>query len=302
MARNHQALNHSPISNMVGPSRQRKRPSPILLVKSEKPIPKAPQTRSVKEASTNPSLLTYNEIPEWYQDNECIVYGYRPPTNSTAKCFASWVYIHNETFNIFSHLLPAILSVVCAGVMPSYFFNQYPVATTGDQLVFGFFLLSVVVCLSLSSTYHTLMNHSASVSKTWLRLDYVGIMILTLGDFISGIYLVFYCEPTLQRVYWTMVSADPIMIYEIRLIPCADIDLMHYYCSHPCPSQIPGASLSYIACHDIRIYWSLWLCSPHTRYSAIRYSADEQAEWHALLSGRRLTPSSWCFIIYHQAT
>ena len=214
-ARNHQALNHSPTSTMMGPSRQRKRPSPILLVKSEKPIPKAPQTPSVKEASTNPSLLTYNEIPEWYQDNECIVYGYRPPTNSTAKCFASWGYIHNETFNIFSHVLPAILSLVCAGVMPSYFFDQYHGATTGDQLVFGFFLLSAAVCLSLSSIYHTLMNHSASVSKTWLRLDYVGIMILTLGDFVSGIYLVFYCEPTLQRVYWTMVSADPITTSEI---------------------------------------------------------------------------------------
>lgn len=49
------------------------------------------------------------------------------------------------------------------------------------------------------------MNHSMRVSDLWLRLDFVGIIILTLGDFVSGIYMVFYCEPTLQKVYWTMV-------------------------------------------------------------------------------------------------
>jgi adiponectin receptor len=49
------------------------------------------------------------------------------------------------------------------------------------------------------------MNHSIHVSNLWLRLDFVGIIVLTLGDFVSGIYMVFYCEPTLQKIYWTMV-------------------------------------------------------------------------------------------------
>ena len=211
VAKNLQAFDNSPTSTMTSPPRQRKQPSPFSSVMDEKPIPEAPQTPPVKQAKTSPLLLTYDEIPEWYQDNEYILYGYRPPTNSTAKCFASWVYVHNETFNIFSHLLPAIFSLVSVGVFRPYFLDRYPGATRGDQLVFGFFLLTAVACLSMSSTYHTLMNHSASVSKTWLRLDYVGIIILTLGDFVSGIYMVFYCEPTLQKVYWTMVSAAPIM-------------------------------------------------------------------------------------------
>jgi len=53
-----------------------------------------------------------------------------------------------------------------------------------------------------------LMNHSQQVSLLWLRLDFVGIVVLTLGDFVSGIYLVFYCEFTLQKLYWSMVRRN----------------------------------------------------------------------------------------------
>lgn len=82
---------------------------------------------------------------------------------------------------------------------------RWPNETTGDQVVFGFFLFTTVVCLLSSSSCHTLMSHSASVSQLWLRLNYVGIVALTLGDFVSGIYFRFNYEPTLQKQFWTMV-------------------------------------------------------------------------------------------------
>lgn len=151
-------------------------------------------------------LLTYDEIPAWHQDNEYIRSGYRPETNSIRPCFASWLYVHNEAANIFTHLIPAIASLICEALLLGYFRVTYPAATHGDRLAFAFFLLAAASCLGMSATYHTLMNHSASISNLWLRLDYVGIVILTLGDFESGIYLVFYCEPILQQVYWIMVS------------------------------------------------------------------------------------------------
>jgi len=49
------------------------------------------------------------------------------------------------------------------------------------------------------------MNHSYKVSSLWLRIDYVGILILILGSFFSGIFVGFYCEPSLQRLYWSMI-------------------------------------------------------------------------------------------------
>jgi len=50
-------------------------------------------------------LLPYDEIPKWLQDNSYIHHGYRPESKSTRACFASWLYLHNETVNIFSHLI-----------------------------------------------------------------------------------------------------------------------------------------------------------------------------------------------------
>ena len=49
------------------------------------------------------------------------------------------------------------------------------------------------------------MNHSEVVSDLWLRLDYVRVIILTLGDFVSGKGMVFYCELVLRIWYWAML-------------------------------------------------------------------------------------------------
>lgn len=166
------------------------------------PTPNPPQS-PVK--SSHPTLLTWDQIPAWHRDNEYIRSGYRPETKSTYLCFASWAYIHNETANIFTHLVPSIGAIACQLVIARVLAVKYPDRTIGDRLIFAFFYLTASVCLGMSASYHTLMNHSATVSSLWLRLDYVGIIILTLGDFVSGIYLVFYCEPTLQKIYWSMV-------------------------------------------------------------------------------------------------
>ena len=165
-----------------------------------------PLPKDSRVLSTIQALQTYDQMPMWHQDNEYIRSGYRRETNSARQCFASWWYMHNETANIFSHLIPAIISMLCGMMLFPFFNSYYPTSTTADKLVFAFFLLAAAICLGLSATYHTLMNHSSSVSDLWLRLDYVGIVILTLGDFVSGICLIFYCEPALQRVYWRIVS------------------------------------------------------------------------------------------------
>jgi hypothetical protein len=51
------------------------------------------------------------------------------------------------------------------------------------------------------------------VEQLCLQLDLVGIAFLTVGDFISGIYMVFYCEPLQRNIYWSMVSECPCAPY-----------------------------------------------------------------------------------------
>jgi adiponectin receptor len=66
-------------------------------------------------------------------------------------------------------------------------------------------MLAAVICLSLSTTYHALMNHSQRVEHLCLRLDMLGIVILISGDHLLGIYIIFWCETLLRDMYWCMV-------------------------------------------------------------------------------------------------
>jgi adiponectin receptor len=42
-------------------------------------------------------LVEYNELPEWYKDNQYIITGYRKPNNNIKNCLTSIFNIHNET-------------------------------------------------------------------------------------------------------------------------------------------------------------------------------------------------------------
>lgn len=159
-----------------------------------------------KPAKGKPQLLSFEELPEWYQDNEHIRHGYRPVSGSVATSFFSWGYIHNETVNIYSHLIPAAAFLFGEWYILHYLHSHYARVTLTDDLVFAFFLFTAAVCLGFSTTYHTLLNHSSALETIWLRLDFSGIALLTIGDIVSGIYMIFWCESIQRRIYWAMVS------------------------------------------------------------------------------------------------
>ena len=159
-----------------------------------------------KASDTAVMLLSYDEIPEWYQENPYIRRGYRPVSCSTLTCLWSWTYLHNESMNIYSHLVPSVAVIVGGPVMYCLFNQQYPLAPSVDHIILVFFLLSLIACFGLSVGYHTLISHSNYVAGWAVRCDYVGILILTMGDFVSGIRMSFFCEPTLRNIYWAMVS------------------------------------------------------------------------------------------------
>ncbi|PWY85080.1 hypothetical protein BO70DRAFT_424462 [Aspergillus heteromorphus CBS 117.55] len=90
--------------------------------------------------------------PDWYQDNPFIHHGYRPVSHSTRACLASWRYLRNETFNIYSHLAPAILFLLAGGSSHHYLRARYPDATGSDHAVFTCFLLTAVFTLGMSAS------------------------------------------------------------------------------------------------------------------------------------------------------
>ena len=51
------------------------------------------------------------ELPDWLQNNNFILNGYRPQLKSYRLCILSWFRLHTETGNIWTHLIAFIASL-----------------------------------------------------------------------------------------------------------------------------------------------------------------------------------------------
>ncbi|KAL1311371.1 hypothetical protein AAFC00_001541 [Neodothiora populina] len=163
-------------------------------------------TERVEEKVSKALTVLWNDIPSWQQDNHYIHSGYRPPTNSYRKSAASLAYIHNETVNIWSHLLGAVFALSFSLYFYHLLHPRYEDANTADIMVFGCFFAGAATCLGMSATYHTISNHSQKVNRIGNQLDYVGIVCLIWGSFIPSIYYGFFDDPTYRWTYWTMIT------------------------------------------------------------------------------------------------
>ncbi|GAD99138.1 haemolysin-III channel protein Izh2, putative [Paecilomyces variotii No. 5] len=150
-------------------------------------------------------LLHWDDLPPWQRDNHHIHRGYRPASFSFLVSFQSLAYLHNETVNIYSHLLPALLAIPSAFWLHRTLTPRYETATQADIIAFSCFFAGAAFCLGMSATYHTISNHSPFVARVGNAFDYVGIVGLIVGSFIPSVYYGFYCHPTLQNLYWSMI-------------------------------------------------------------------------------------------------
>ncbi|KAH7364183.1 hemolysin-III related-domain-containing protein [Rhexocercosporidium sp. MPI-PUGE-AT-0058] len=153
-------------------------------------------------------LRLWGELEVWQQeDNHLIETGYRSATGSLSTCFASWRYIHNETVNIYSHLIGSAIFIV----IPVYLFKneippRYAVATWQDVVVCLTYFLGVAICFCLSAIYHTVMCHSRSVDLFGAQLDFQGVILLMWSATIPLVFYGFHCDRALRNAYWTMLS------------------------------------------------------------------------------------------------
>lgn len=171
------------------------------------PVEKAAGQAVEKAKEAKQSLLQlFQELDEWRKDNHYITSGYRSPSNSWAKSWASLAYLHNESVNIYTHLIGAIVFAVGSVPVYSVLSSRYEQADWHDVYVFACFFLGAVGCLGMSATYHTISNHSRSVAVFGNQLDYLGIVSLIWGSFIPSIYYGFTCQPKLITTYWAMVD------------------------------------------------------------------------------------------------
>ena len=132
-----------------------------------------PTTRLENKTKQSLTVL-WNDLPDWLQDNQHIHSGYRPASNSYRKSLASLTHLHNESVNIYTHLIGAVLALLAGGYAYGTLKPRYEQATQQDVLVFVCFFGGAVSCLGMSAAYHTISNHSERVARLGNRLDYLG--------------------------------------------------------------------------------------------------------------------------------
>ena len=174
------------------------------------------------------SLWAWDTVPSWLRDNEYVLTGYRPaPLGSLRECIQSLEYVHNETVNIYTHLLGFLLFASLP--LYAYYYGSWPWPlpmdvekfTTQDLLVFTTFFVGVTTCFFLSTTYHVVACHSPGVQKLAKRLDYLGIVILMWSSTVSSVYYGFYYEgeEELRQTYWIAISAFALVCVAASLLP-----------------------------------------------------------------------------------
>ncbi|PHH59900.1 hypothetical protein CDD81_2388 [Ophiocordyceps australis] len=178
-----------------GAIRQRRRPL----------SPKA-TVRAVEQRA----LVLWNDLPAWRRDNVHIRSAYRPIRASYCDALISLTYLHNESVNIWSHLLAA-LSALALGLAALYCYHSHrhailvAPANSSDAIVFACFASGAVLCLGMSATYHAVMDHSETVARWGNKLDYTGIVALIVGSNVPVLYYGLFCEPTLFTAYLALI-------------------------------------------------------------------------------------------------
>ncbi|TGO54018.1 hypothetical protein BCON_0114g00300 [Botryotinia convoluta] len=160
---------------------------------------KPPSPLTCQQDSTSTShkgLITYDDLPSWHQDNPSIFASYRPITHSLRDSLKTFFTLHNETLNIHTHSLPFFTCFLLTGLIFYIFSIYFPESPWVDRFIFSIFFLTTMICMGFSMGYHTLMNHSKGVAEIWLKLDFLGIVVAILGDFVTGIYVAFYYHNT----------------------------------------------------------------------------------------------------------
>ncbi|KAF9889958.1 hypothetical protein FE257_006832 [Aspergillus nanangensis] len=164
-------------------------------------------------------LLHWNDLPHWQRDNRHIHTGYRQASFSFLGSLQSLTYLHNESVNIYTHLLPALLAVPAAITLYQTLEPRYETATHEDIVAFGCFFAGAAFCLGMSATYHTISNHSPTIARIGNSLDYVGIVGLIVGSFVPSVYYGFYCIRDMQRLYWTMICSIGLGCMVVSILP-----------------------------------------------------------------------------------
>lgn len=146
--------------------------------------------------------LTFYELPFQWRENKYIVYGYRF-AKTHYMAMSSLFDWHNETINIWTHLLGAFYLVyICLYSFPaSDTYNIYAMSTN-DHIIVYLFLFSAITCFLCSAIWHSYTNIGIlSVRSKFACFDYSGITVLITSSIITTEHISLKDYPLLRSLF-----------------------------------------------------------------------------------------------------
>jgi adiponectin receptor len=156
-----------------------------------------------------PVLQTRDKIAQCFH-RDYIHDGYRINYSFTHTLLSLFT-LHNETMNIWSHLIGFVCTLI-AGFSLALEFQIESVDLT-ERILMGVYITSAAACMLLSTIYHWFGCLSEDHYFALLSLDLTGIAGLIAGSYFPASYYAFYCTPTLQKVY--LVTSTLILVVGI---------------------------------------------------------------------------------------
>ncbi|KAF2226321.1 hemolysin-III related-domain-containing protein [Elsinoe ampelina] len=149
--------------------------------------------RSVDEPPSiwSPRLLDYAHLPPWRHDNAYILSSYRPQTFSHSASLPSLFYLHNESCNIWSHLVGLFFFAAFGTYFVSHLGDIYPNHSEGDWFAFLAFFVGVSICLAASASFHLFSAIGPVEARKWNGVDYAGIVACIWGSFVAALHFGF---------------------------------------------------------------------------------------------------------------
>jgi len=158
----------------------------------------------VKETQTTCyKLLTVNEVPDYAKETS-ITTGYRTCLDY-GGCFRSIFWLHNETVNIWTHLLGFFFFLWL--MVDNLVRPQDHIRDFSDYFATAIQLITYQACMLSSSLFHTLLCHSAVVKSAWQELDHACILIALYGTYVRIIINNFQCFPMFRLAHLAFVTA-----------------------------------------------------------------------------------------------
>jgi len=138
-------------------------------------------------------------------DNPFLLSGYREDTlYSFKKCFISMFKLHNDTWNIWTHLIGSFIHAYL--IYETLYFSSVKDAELESKIVFILFLGLTSFCLFISAIYHLFRTYSVLAYIVLLTCDVSCIAFQLYGSSFMLLFFELGCFPQRRRIYLYFIT------------------------------------------------------------------------------------------------